>query len=183
MALKVAAASEGDREQVAALAQEVQQATGNSVELAYVDQGYTGEHAALAAEEHGVRLSVVKHPMAKRGFVMLPKRWVVERSFAWAAHFRRLTRADSREAAREALTGVCIGQPLSGERLLNRSVDAFQSAEDNTVRCAKRVPTGSAPSVDPGMYIRLLFGNREVSLSLHASRACGRTAKAGGRRL
>jgi hypothetical protein len=91
--------------------------------------------------------------------------------------------ADSREAAREALTGVCIGQPLSGERLLNRSVDAFQSAEDNTVRHAMQVPTGSAPSVDPSMYIRLLFGNREVSLSLLASRASSRTAKAGGRRL
>jgi transposase len=64
----------------------------NSVELAYVDQGYTGENAALAAEEHGIRLSVVKHPMAKRGFVLLPKRWVVERSFAWAARFRRLAR-------------------------------------------------------------------------------------------
>ena len=92
MALKVTAASEGDREQVAALAEEVQQVTGNSVELAYVDQGYTGENAALAAEEHGIRLSVVKHPMAKRGFVLLPKRWVVERSFAWAARFRRLAR-------------------------------------------------------------------------------------------
>src|SRR5579883_1881815 len=46
MALKVTAASEGDREQVAALAEEVQQATGHSVELAYVDQGYTGENAA-----------------------------------------------------------------------------------------------------------------------------------------
>jgi transposase len=92
MALKVTAASEGDREQVAALAEEVQQVTGDSVELAYVDQGYTGENAAQAAEQHGIRLSVAKHPMAKRGFVLLPKRWVVERSFAWAARFRRLAR-------------------------------------------------------------------------------------------
>ena len=30
--------------------------------------------------------------MAKRGFVLLPRRWVVERSFAWAARFRRLAR-------------------------------------------------------------------------------------------
>ncbi len=30
--------------------------------------------------------------MAKRGFVLLPRRWVVERSFAWAARFRRLVR-------------------------------------------------------------------------------------------
>lgn len=80
-------ASDGDREQVAALAEEVQQVTGNSVELAYVDQDYTGENAAQTVKQHGIRLSVVKHPMAKRGFLLLSKRWVVERSFAWAAHF------------------------------------------------------------------------------------------------
>jgi transposase len=70
----------------------VQEVTGGTVELAYVDQGYTGETAAEAAQQHGIRLEVVKHPMAKRGFVLLPRRWVVERSFAWAARFRRLAR-------------------------------------------------------------------------------------------
>ena len=89
----------------------------------------------------------------------------------------------SREAAREALTGVRIGQPLSGERLHNRSVDAFQSAEDNTYQRAMRVLIGSALSGDPGMYVRLLFGNREVSLPLLACQAGSRTAKAGSRRL
>jgi transposase len=92
LALKVTAASEGDREQVALLAEEVQEITGNNVELAYVDQGYTGPNAAEAAQQHGLRLEVVKHPMAKRGFVLLPRLWVVERSFAWAARFRRLAR-------------------------------------------------------------------------------------------
>ena len=92
LALKVTAADRGDREQVGALAAEVQEVTGSTVELAYVDQGYTGPNAAQAAEEHGIRLEVVKHPMAKRGFVLLPRRWVVERSFAWAARFRRLAR-------------------------------------------------------------------------------------------
>jgi len=84
LALKVTAADQGDREQVAALAEDVQKMTGNTVELAYVDQGYTGPNAAEAAQQHGIRLEVVKHPMAKRGFVLLPRRWVVERSFAWA---------------------------------------------------------------------------------------------------
>jgi transposase len=42
--------------------------------------------------KHGVRLEVVKHTEVKRGFVLLPRRWVVERSFAWAARFRRLAR-------------------------------------------------------------------------------------------
>jgi transposase len=74
------------------LAEAVQRITGQSVELAYVDQGYTGENAAQTAEEHGVQLEVVKHTEAKRGFVLLPRRWVVERSFAWAARFRRLAR-------------------------------------------------------------------------------------------
>ena len=92
MALKVTAADEGDRAQVAALAEEIQEVTGDNVELAYVDQGYTGEAAAEAAAEHGIHLEVVKHPLAKRGFVLLPRRWVVERSFAWAARFRRLAR-------------------------------------------------------------------------------------------
>jgi len=92
LALTVTSADQGDREQVAALAEEVQQVTGGTVELAYVDQGYTGPNAAEAAQQHGLRLEVVKHPMAKRGFVLLPRRWVVERSFAWAARFRRLAR-------------------------------------------------------------------------------------------
>ena len=77
LALQVTAADEGDRAQVAALAAEVQQLTGSSVDLAYVDQGYTGTAAEGAAREYGIRLEVVKHPAAKRGFVLLPRRWVV----------------------------------------------------------------------------------------------------------
>jgi len=70
----------------------VQAVTGESVELAFVDQGYTGDGAAEAASAHGIKLEVVKLPEAKRGFVLLPRRWVVERSFAWVARFRRLAR-------------------------------------------------------------------------------------------
>jgi transposase len=92
LALHITAADEQDRTQVGVLAEAVQQVTGESVELAYVDQGYTGESAAEAAEKHGVQLEVVKHTEVKRGFVLLPRRWVVERSFAWAARFRRLAR-------------------------------------------------------------------------------------------
>lgn len=92
LALSVTPADQGDRAQVEALAQQMQQVTGGTVEMAYVDQGYTGPNPAEAAQSHGIRLEVVKHPMAKRGFVLLPRRWVVERSFAWAARFRRLAR-------------------------------------------------------------------------------------------
>jgi transposase len=92
LALHVTPADEQDRAQVGQLAQAVQQITGDSVELAYVDQGYTGETAKQAARAHGIQLEVVKHTEAKRGFILLPRRWVVERSFAWAARFRRLAR-------------------------------------------------------------------------------------------
>lgn len=81
------------------LAEEVQRITDDSVELAYVDQGYTGQSAVQAAEKHGIRLEVVKHTEAKRGFVLLPRRWVVERSFAWAVRFRRLARNYERLSA------------------------------------------------------------------------------------
>ena len=92
LALKVTAANDQDRAQVGALAEAVQVATGENVELAYVDQGYTGEKPAAAAQAHGLRLEVVKHHEAKHGFVLLPRRWVVERTFAWVARFRRLAR-------------------------------------------------------------------------------------------
>ena len=78
---------------MASLAAQVQAVTGQTVELGFVDQGYSGEQAAAdAAAQHGIRLEVVKLPEAKRGFVLLPRRWVVERSFAWAARFRRLAK-------------------------------------------------------------------------------------------
>jgi len=92
LALKVTPANEQERAQVADLVQEVQAVTGGSVEVAFADQGYTGDEPAAQAAEQGIRLVVVKLEEAKRGFVLLPKRWVVERSFAWASRFRRLAR-------------------------------------------------------------------------------------------
>jgi transposase len=61
-------------------------------------KGYTGEAAEDAAAKLGIQLEVVKHTEAKRGFILLPRRWVVERSFAWAARFRRLARDYERPA-------------------------------------------------------------------------------------
>ena len=104
LALRVTPANAQDRAQVEALAAAVQEATGATVELAYVDQGYTGDDPAAAAAAHGIELAVVKAPEAKRGFVLLPRRWVVERSFAWAARFRRLARDYERLA--ETVAGL-----------------------------------------------------------------------------
>ena len=92
LALHVTPANEQDPSQVSEMAVAVQEATGQRVELAFVDQGYTGEDPRRAAQEQGIRLDVVRLPDAKRGFVLLPRRWVVERSFAWMTRFRRLAR-------------------------------------------------------------------------------------------
>jgi transposase len=104
LALLVTPADEQDRAQVGALVEQVQAVTGEMVEVAFVDQGYTGATAAMAAAEHGIRLEVVKLPEAKRGFVLLPRRWVVERSFGWLARFRRLAR--DYERLPETLAGL-----------------------------------------------------------------------------
>jgi transposase len=92
LALHVTAANVQERAEVERLSEAVAKETGCSVKLAYVDQGYTGDNAAEAAQEHGMELEVVRHTEAKRGFVLLPRRWVVERSFAWTSRFRRLAR-------------------------------------------------------------------------------------------
>jgi transposase len=96
LAVKVTAANEQERAQVATLVGEVQAITGGKVEVACADQGSTGEEPAAQAAGRGVRLVVVQLAEAKRGFVLLPRRWVVERSFAWASRFRRLARDDER---------------------------------------------------------------------------------------
>lgn len=104
LAVRVTAANEQDRAQVATLCQRVQELTGENIEIAFVDQGYTGEHARAEAAAHGIALEVVKLPEAKHGFVLLPRRWVVERSFGWAARFRRLAR--DYERLPETLAGL-----------------------------------------------------------------------------
>lgn len=92
LSLHVTRASEQDRSEVGKLAKAVQKQTGQSVQIAFVDQGYTGEKAAEAAQKQKIELVVCKLAKAKRGFVLLPRRWVGERSFAWLARFRRLAK-------------------------------------------------------------------------------------------
>ncbi|ODA29101.1 hypothetical protein A6X21_09810 [Planctopirus hydrillae] len=74
----------------------IQEVTHEQVTVAYVDQGDTGDQPRNDASENGIQLEVVKHTEAKKGFVLLPRRWVVERTFAWLGRSRRLTRDDER---------------------------------------------------------------------------------------
>ena len=101
LAVHVTPANEQERAQVAQLCDAMQEATGETVKLAWADQGYTGEEPNQQA---GVDLQIVKLPEAKKGFVLLPRRWVVERSLGWLARFRRLSR--DYERLPEVLAGL-----------------------------------------------------------------------------
>jgi len=92
LALTVTAANEQERAQVGELAAKVQEVTEGTVQIAFVDQGYTGDDGAGQAKKYDIHLEVVKHTEAKKGFVLLPRRWVVERTFGWLGRFRRLAR-------------------------------------------------------------------------------------------
>ena len=74
LALHVTPANVGNRAAVKRLAADILVATGDSVRLAYVDQGYTGEAATDAVASEDITLHIVKLPEAKRGFVLLPRR-------------------------------------------------------------------------------------------------------------
>ena len=124
LTLTVTPAGEQERAQVGELLTEVQAVTSGEVELAYVDQGYTGETPAMAAAEQGILLQVVRLPEAKRGFVLLPRRWVVERSFAWLTRFRRL----ARDFERLPTTLAGLHYLAFASLMLSKAVKLFGSA-------------------------------------------------------
>lgn len=89
--MHVTPAYERERAQVHSLCEQVQQATVCTVEMAWADQGYTGKQTHEAAQDNGRGLQIVKLPEVRKGFVWLPWRWVVVRSFDWLERFRRLS--------------------------------------------------------------------------------------------
>lgn len=119
LTLRVTPANEQDRAQVKTLVTQVQALSGERVEVAFVDQGYTGEHPRQDAAAHGVKLEVIKLPEAQKGFVLLPRRWVVERSIGWVARFRRLAR--DYERLPDTLAGLHL--PAFAILLLRRFVE------------------------------------------------------------
>jgi transposase len=104
LALHVPPAADQDRAQVGRLAEAVQAITGGKIEVAYVDQAYTGDEPAEAAAAYGIRPEVVKHAEPERGFVLPPRRRAAERSSAWAARLRRPAR--DYERLPETLAGL-----------------------------------------------------------------------------
>jgi len=58
----------------------------------FADAGYQGAVAAAAAARERLTLEIVKRPAGQRGFAVVTRRWVIERSFAWLSRNRRLAK-------------------------------------------------------------------------------------------
>jgi len=76
------------------------------IEVIYADAGYQGERVRQAARKAGSwRVEIVKRPPDTTGFVVVAKRWIVERTLAWISRNRRLAR-DFENLARTAVALV-----------------------------------------------------------------------------
>lgn len=60
--------------------------------LIWADGGYAGQLIAWVKEALGVTLEIVKRSDDIKGFAVLPKRWIVERTFGWFNRYRRLSK-------------------------------------------------------------------------------------------
>lgn len=63
-----------------------------SVRHIFADCGYRGQLVGIAKSAWGIVIEVVKKPPDQQGFAVIPRRWVVERTFSWLMRFRRLAR-------------------------------------------------------------------------------------------
>ncbi len=61
-----------------------------SVGTVFADGGYAGRLGVYARQVLKVAIEVIKKPADQKGFAVLPRRWVVERTFAWIVRCRRL---------------------------------------------------------------------------------------------
>ncbi len=63
-----------------------------TLQKVWADQAYTGDLVGDRHQQHGIRLEIVAKLADQQGFVVLPRRWVVERTFAWLGRYRRLSK-------------------------------------------------------------------------------------------
>lgn len=120
IAAQVTPANVQDRAAFPALPSKTMRAR-STVRKVWLDKGYTGPSVAAAAHKAGIEVEIVSGPKPARGFVVQPRRWVVERTNGWINHHRRLVRQyENTTAAHE---GFLI---LSQIGLLLRRLDRGQ---------------------------------------------------------
>lgn len=90
----VTAANLQDREGAKLLIAKLKTATRTSLKKIWADGSYLGEPFLtwLTTELHSIQLEIAKTPSSQKGFVPVPVRWVVERTFAWLGRYRRLSK-------------------------------------------------------------------------------------------
>ncbi|MCG7203665.1 IS5 family transposase [Streptomyces arenae] len=102
LTVMVTAASVTDRDAARTLLARIRERHWH-ITLVWADGGYTGRLVDLARDVLNIALTVIKRSDGTTGFTVLPKRWLVERTFAWLMRSRRLardyeTRIDTSEA-------------------------------------------------------------------------------------
>ena len=98
LAVMVLPADVSDRDGAALLLQ-AYAARYPQLRLIWGDSHYGGELIDEVKSAHGLDLVVVSKPEGQRGFLLVPRRWVVERFFSWLTHCRRLARDYERDSA------------------------------------------------------------------------------------
>ena len=91
LAVQVSSAAETDRQGAIAVLENADRLQLSQLKQVYADGGYRGKLISQVKKQFGIKLSIVKKK-AKQGFKVLPKRWVVERTFAWLTKCRRLSK-------------------------------------------------------------------------------------------
>jgi putative transposase len=69
-----------------------------TLQKVWADQAYTGDVVEEIHQQHGITLEIVAKLAGQQGVVVLPRRWVVERTFAWWGRYRRLSNDDEQRA-------------------------------------------------------------------------------------
>jgi transposase len=131
LAVAVTAASVQDRDAAVPLLERLR-AMYFSVRLVWADGGYAGSLVDRARENLRLTLEIVRRSDATAGFVVLPRRWVVERTLSWLMRSRRLVRDyETLPAMHEAMVLWSMTMLMSG-RLAGRRPGAFSRPASRT---------------------------------------------------
>jgi putative transposase len=93
------------------------------LQLIWADGGYAGQLVDWVRKQCGWLLQTVLRPVGVKGFVLLPRRWVVERTFAWLGRYRRLSKDYERlTATSETMIHIAMIHRMSRQLLPPRPI-------------------------------------------------------------